>query len=96
MAVIDINRDSDVAIDHEWLDVDGDPIDLTGAMLSIVDNSLCPDLAIAIVTAVLGTFVVTQPYTSTRLMPHVAYYRVVVTLADGSTDSTPRIEINVS
>ena len=95
MSVVIINRDDDLSLDFDWTDVDGNPLDLSGATIDIVDNDLCPDLIATITYAVLGMFTITQPYTSTRKMPHTAWFRVVVTTSVGHTKSTPRIEINV-
>ena len=96
MAAVVVNRDDDVSLDFDWPDVDGNPIDLTGATIEIVENDLCPDLVATITYAVLGMFTVTQPRASTQIMPHIAYFRVVVTTATGHARSTPRIEINVN
>lgn len=95
-AVVTINREDDVTLDFEWLDVDGTPQNLTGATVAIVENPLCPDLVATITDPTMGIGTVTQPHTSTRKMPHTSYFRLVVTPVGGPTKSTPRIELHVS
>ena len=97
--VITINRFECLSASCTWTDENGDPVDLTGKTITVVDYSpaVLGDMAATVTDAANGVFTLKLDEDDAAQLPSGmnSWFRLSLNTPGGCDDSTPRIGINV-
>lgn len=97
--VITVNRFECLKAQCTWTDENGDPIDLTGKTITLVDYSPAElvGVTVDITDAANGVFEIeaSQAIVDGLQIGLLSYFRLSLNTPGGCPDSTPRIGINV-